>query len=164
MLLDLPEIRMKTVSVADYINNLEEPFIEKFLARKKTYQPNQEAVSKLRAYAGRYLVIVFSAGWCKDCAVNIPVLAVINEASGLEVRVFGGLKRDPLGRGQKWRIPPSPREVETLNVDKIPVMVVVDREGRETGRIVENPAHQPTLEQELREIIESHDSHLLQRV
>jgi hypothetical protein len=155
MFLDLLEIRMKTVSAADYINNLEEPFRERFLARKKTYQPNQEAISKLRAYADGYVVIGFSAGWCKDCAVNIPVLAVINEFSGLEARVFGGLKRDPLGRGQKWRIPPSPREVETLKVDKIPLIIVADREGREIGRIVENPAHQPTLEQELCEIIES---------
>jgi hypothetical protein len=155
MLLDLSEIRVKTVSVADYMNNLEEPFSERFWERKNAYQPNQEAISKLRAYADGYVVIVFSAGWCKDCAVNIPILAVINEASGLEVRVFGGLKRDPLSRVQKWRIPPSPREVETLKVDKIPVIIVADREGREIGRIVENPAHQPTLEQELREIIES---------
>jgi hypothetical protein len=78
---------------------------------------------------------------------------VINEASGLEVRVFGGLKKDPLGQGRKWRIPPSPPEVETFNVDKIPLIIIVDREGREIGRIVENPSHQPTLEQELCEII-----------
>jgi len=80
---------------------------------------------------------------------------VINEASGLEVRVFGGLKKDPLGQGRKWRIPPSPREVETLSVDKIPLIIIADRDGREMGRIVENPTQQPTLEQELCEIIKS---------
>jgi thiol-disulfide isomerase/thioredoxin len=163
MLLDLSEIKMKTVSIADYMDSLEEPFVEKFLTRKKTYQLNQDAMSKLRAYADRYLVIVFSAEWCKDCAANIPVLALINEASGLEVRVFGGLKRDPLGQGLKWRIPPSPQEVETLKIYKIPVMIIIDREGREMGRIVENPTVQPTLEQELCEIIESKSSRPPQR-
>jgi len=153
MPLNLSEIRTRTVSVSDYIGNLEEPFREKFLERKQTYQSNQEAISQLRASAGRYVIIAFSAGWCKDCAVNIPVLAVINETSGLEVRVFGGLKKDPLSQGHKWRIPPSPQEVETLNVEKIPLIIIADREGREIGRIVENPTHQPTLEQELCEII-----------
>ena len=155
MFLNLVEIRARTVSVIDYINNLEEPFREKFLAREKTYQPNEEAIRKLRESAEEYMIIAFSATWCKDCAVNVPVLAVINEATRLEVRVFGGLKKDPLGQGRKWRIPPSPQEVETFNVDKIPLIVVMNREGREVGRIVETPAHQPTLEQELCEVIES---------
>lgn len=155
MLLDLSEIRRKTVSVTDYMNSLEEPFREKFLKRRQAYQPDQEAMIRLRESAGKYMIIVFSAGWCKDCAVNIPVLALVNEASGLEVRVFGGLKKDPLGQGRKWRIPPSPLEVETFNVDKLPLIIIANREGREIGRIVENPAQQHTLEQELCEIIAS---------
>lgn len=155
MLLDLSEIERRTISVTDYINSLEEPFREGFLVRKQTYQPNQEALCQLRESAGKYIIIAFSAGWCKDCAVNIPVLAVINDASGLEVRVFGGLKKDPLGQGRKWRIPPSPQEVETFNVDKLPLIIVADREGSEIGRIVENPTRRPTLEQELCEIIKS---------
>lgn len=162
MLLDLSEIRRKTVSVTDYISNLEEPFREKFLTRKQIYQPNQEAMSKLRESAGKYVIIAFSAGWCKDCVTNIPVLALINEAARIEVRVFGGLKKDPLGQERKWRIPPSPREVETFNVDKIPLIVIADREGREIGRVVENPKQQPTLEQELCEIIKPTTSRVLQ--
>jgi hypothetical protein len=155
MFLDLSEIRRKTVLVADYLSRLEEPFKEKFLVRKQTYQANPEAINKLRAFASEYVVIAFSADWCKDCATNIPVLALISEASGLEVRVFGGLKKDPLGQGSKWRIPPSPPEVKTLKVDRIPTIIVADREGRERGRIVENPTLQPTLEQELCEIIKT---------
>ena len=155
MLLDLSEIRRKTVSVTDYMNSLEEPFKEKFLNRRQTYQPDQEAMIRLKESAGKYVIIVFSSGWCKDCAVNIPVLALVNEASGLEVRVFGGLKKDPLGQGRKWRIPPSPPETETFNVDKIPLIIIADREGTEIGRIVENTAQQHTLEQELCEVIAS---------
>ncbi len=155
MLLNLSEIRRKTVSVTDYMSNLEEPFKEKFMMRKQTYQPNREAMSQLRKFASKYIIIVFSAGWCKDCVLNIPVLALVNEVSGVEVRIFGGLKKDPLSQQRKWRIPPSPAEVETFNVDKIPLIIVATLEGKEIGRIVENPVNQSTLEQELREIIEA---------
>jgi len=155
MPLNLMEIRTRTVSANNYISNLEEPFKEKFLTRKQTYQPNEEAIRQLRAFAVKYVIIAFSAAWCKDCALNIPVLALINETAGLEVRVFGGLKKDPLNQVHKWRIPPSPQEVETLNVEKIPLVIVADVEGKEIGRIIENPSHQPTLEQEIIEIIKS---------
>ena len=88
----------------------------------------------------------------QDCAANIPVLALISEATGLEVRIFGGLKKDPLSQTRKWRIPPSPPEVETCNVDKIPLIIVFDKEGKEIGKIIENP-REPTLEEELLKII-----------
>lgn len=155
MPLNLNEIRTRTASANDYINSLEEPFKEKFLTRKQTYQPNPEAIRQLKAFAGKYVIIAFSATWCKDCALNIPVLALINETAGMEVRVFGGLKKDPLDQVHKWRIPPSPQEAEALNVEKIPLIIVTDAEGREISRIVENPSHQPTLEQEISEIIKS---------
>jgi len=155
MLLNLSDIRSKTVPVSDYINSLEEPFREKFLMRRQTCQLNQEAINKLKESAKNYIIIAFSASWCKDCAANIPVLAAISEATGLEVRVFGGLKKDPLAQGQKWRIPPSPPEVSTFNVDKIPVIIIADSTGKEIGRIIENPKQLPTLEQELFEIIKT---------
>jgi hypothetical protein len=153
MILNLEEIREKTVPATDYINSLEELFREKFLARKQAYKVNQEAVRQLKESAGNYVLIVFSATWCKDCAANVPVLALISEVSGLEVRVFGGLKKDPLALDHKWRIPPSPQEVETLNVEKIPLIIIADGDGREVGRIAENPTRQPTLEQELCQIL-----------
>lgn len=71
MFFDLSIIRDKTVSIADYMKSLEEPFKGEFLARKKTYEINQETVSPLKECAENYVVIVFSAAWCKDCAVNI---------------------------------------------------------------------------------------------
>jgi hypothetical protein len=155
MNLDLAEIKRRTVSVSDYIDSIEEPFREKFLERKKTYNLSQKTVRQLLQYAGKYVVIAFSAAWCKDCTTNVPVLALISEASGIEVRIFGGLKKDPLNPEHKWRIPPSPQDVETFKVDKIPLIIIADVKGREVGRIVENPRNQPTLEQELLEIIES---------
>jgi thiol-disulfide isomerase/thioredoxin len=149
------EIIKRTVSVNQYIESLKQPFRDKFLTRKQTYQLKQEAINQLKKFANKYIVVAFSAEWCKDCAVNIPVLALISEATGLEVRIFGGLKKDPLSHTKKWRIPPSPPEVETFNVDKIPLILIFDKEGKEIGRIIENPKRMPTLEEELYEIIKS---------
>jgi len=153
MSIDLSDIRKKTVSVGQYIDSLEQPFKEKFLAKKQAYKLQPEAVEQLKRFAQKCVIIVFSAAWCKDCTENIPVLSLISETTGLEVWVFGGLKKDPLSQVCKWRIPPSPPEVITFKVDKIPLMIIVDMDGREIGRIVESPKKWPTLEQELYEII-----------
>jgi thiol-disulfide isomerase/thioredoxin len=153
MSINLSEIRKKTVSVEQYIKSLAQPFNEKFLKRKQTYTLNQKAVNQLKKFANKYMVVAFSAEWCKDCAVNIPVLALISEATELEVRIFGGLKKDSLSQTRKWRIPPSPQEVETFQVDKIPLIIVFDKEGKHIGKIIENPREKPTLEEELVKII-----------
>jgi len=153
MSIDVSDIRKKTVSVTQYIDSLEQPFKEKILTKKQAYKLQPEAVEQLRRSAEKCVVIVFSAAWCKDCAENIPVLSLISETTGLEVLVFGGLMKDPLSQVCKWRIPPSPPEVITFEVDKIPLMIIVDMNGREIGRVVESPKKMPTLEQELCEII-----------
>jgi thiol-disulfide isomerase/thioredoxin len=156
MNVDLAEIRKKTVPVGQYINSMEQPFKEKFLTRKQTYKLQPEAVDQLRNSAEKYVAIVFSAAWCKDCAENIPVLSLLSEATGFEVRIFGGLMKDPLSQVRKRRIPPSPPEAITFEVDKLPLIIIVDVYGNEIGRIVESPKRWPTLEQELNEIIKSH--------
>jgi len=61
--------------------------------------------------------------------------------------------KDPLNPTQKWRIPPSPPEVETFHVNKIPLIMVLDKRGREIGRIVENPRRGFSLEEEILNII-----------
>jgi thiol-disulfide isomerase/thioredoxin len=150
---NLSEIRKRTVSVDTYIDGLEEPFKEKFLARKRAYKVHSEAIDSLKKLGHNYAVVLFSASWCKDCAENIPVLGLIAQKTGLEIMVFGGLKKDPLNQVCKWRIPPSPPEVVTFEVDKIPLMIVFNVNGTEIGRIVESPKRCPSLEQELCEIL-----------
>ncbi len=150
---NLSEVRRKTVSVNQYIDRINQPFRQKFLTRKRTYRLKQETANELKKFANGYVIVAFSAEWCKDCAANIPVLALVSEATGLEVRIFGSLKKDPLSHTRKWRIPPSPPEVETFHVDKIPHIAVLDKEGNEIGKIIENPQEKPTLEEELLKII-----------
>jgi thiol-disulfide isomerase/thioredoxin len=153
MNVNLSEIRKRAVLVGEYIDGLDEPFKEKYSARKQTYQLQTDTIDELKKHARNYIVLVFSASWCKDCARYIPVLALIAENTGLEVRVFGGIKGDPLSHTSKWRVPPSPPEVLTFAVEKIPIIIVFDPDGVEVGRIIESPERFPTLEQELCEII-----------
>jgi len=148
-MVDLDEIRRKTVSVSDYVSSIESPFREKFLARKEGYQLNQNVVDKLKGIADKYTVVVFSAKWCKDCANNIPVLELVSQATGLEVRVFGHIMKDVLSTKEKWRIPPSPPEVKTFGVEKLPWIIVFDKKGREIGKIIENPLYTGSIEEEL---------------
>ncbi|MEM3783499.1 MAG: thioredoxin family protein [Candidatus Bathyarchaeia archaeon] len=153
MKVNLSEVRQRTVSVNYYMSNIKEPFREKFLERKKTYKLNTDILGRLRNFANDYLIVAFSAEWCKDCAANIPILALISEITGLEVRVFGGLKRNPLSQDKKWSVPPSPPEVETFCVDKIPYILVFDKKGEKVGEIVENPEKGLTLEEEILKIV-----------
>jgi len=153
MKINLEEIELKAVPVNQYITSISEPSREKFLERKKVYKLNLEAIGKLKNLVNNIVVVAFSAEWCKDCAANIPVLALISEATELKVRIFGGLKKDPLNPKRKWSIPPSPPEVEEFQVDKIPLILVFNKEGTELGRIVENPKEGLTLEEELLQII-----------
>jgi len=85
--------------------------------------------------------------------MNIPILALIAEELDFEIRVYGDLMTDPLNPNRRWRIPPSPPEVEEYNIEKSPTIILFDRKGNEVGRITENPEIMPTLEEELLEII-----------
>jgi hypothetical protein len=58
-----------------------------------------------------------------------------------------------MSQTRKWRIPPSPQEVETFHVDKIPLTIVFNKEGKDIGKIIENPREKPTMEEELVKII-----------
>ena len=135
------------------MNNLKEPFRQRFFEVKRDYRPDKESTTRLKEYANSHFIVVFSGDWCTDCAPVIAALAVINEVTGMEVRVFGGLKKDALSYAFKWRIPPSPPEVNTFGVDKIPLVLVFNDKGEQIGRIVEKPKHMPTIEQELVEIL-----------
>lgn len=149
IMVDLEEIRRKTVSVDDYISSMRKPFREKFLDRKEGYRPNHEAMERLKKETNKYVVVVFSAEWCKDCARNVPVLWLISEFTGLEVRVFGNIKTGSLNPQTRWKIPPSPPEVETFDVKKTPWILIFDKEGREIGKIIENPKYTGSVEEEL---------------
>jgi len=152
MKLELEAIRSNSESVADYLKSSEEK-TPKFTERKTTYKLDKDTVEKIKAYTDSAVVVVFSAEWCPDCYRNVPVLGLISEETGLEVRVFGHLMRNVTDPDEKWMITPSPPEVKTFNVIKIPLITVLNKEGEKLGEIIENPPEGQTLERALLDIL-----------
>jgi len=149
------EMLSRAVPVQKYLSTLPEADRPKYEDRRRSYTPKQEALEKLRCHANKFIVVVISASWCKDCALHLPVLAMIAEATGLRVEVLGGVKTDPLNPSRRWAVPPSPPEVITLGITCIPTIVVYTLDGKEVSRIIEHPHIKPTLEEELAHILAS---------
>ena len=149
---ELKAIRSNSESVADYFKSSEEK-TPRFADRKATYKLNKDTVEKIKTYADSAVVVVFSAEWCPDCHRNLPVLGLISEETGLEVRVFGHLMRNVTAPDERWAIPPSPPEVKKFNVIKIPLITVLNEEGEKLGEIIENPPEGQTLERALLDIL-----------
>ena len=143
----------RTVSVKDYITHMNDPFRGRFLERMKAYSLNEEIVEEFKKYVDKTFLVVFSAEWCKDCAANVPVLALLADKTGVKVRVFGGLKKDLLNPNEKWRIPPSPPELREFKVERTPHIVIFHINGRQLGKIVEKPAPNKTLEEEILQLV-----------
>ena len=153
MIFDLEAIRSNSESIPDYLKSSEEK-TPRFAERKSTYKLNKETVEKIKAHATSSVVVVFSAEWCPDCYRNVPVLDLLSEETGLEVRVFGHLMRNVKAPNEKWAIPPSPSEVKDFNVVKIPLIIVLNEEGEKLGEIIENPLEGQTLEGALLDILQ----------
>lgn len=126
-----------------------------FDKRRAEYKLDAAVVKELKKRAKDYTVVAFSAEWCPDCMRNVPVLNLIAEATGLEVRVFGHMMRDAKSNTRKWAIPPCAPEVEEFGVVKIPLIVVIDKAGEKVGEVVENPPRGKTMEQALLDIIKA---------
>ena len=150
---DLYKIKAASEPVLEYVEAARENS-PRLHEQYETYRLDEEAVTKIRCHSDRILVVVFSAEWCPDCHRNVPILALLNREAGLEVRVFGHLMRDSKNDKRRWRIPPSPPEVEEFDVVKIPHIAILDMGGEVVGEIIENPPEGKSLEQALLDIFE----------
>ena len=149
---DIEELRRKSEPVSDHMSRVggaSSPFTR----HKEEYALEKTIIKDLKRYVENAVVIVFSAEWCPDCYRNVPVLSLISEATGLEVYVFGRLMRDAKNPEERWKIPPSPAEVKDFDVVRIPLIVVLNRDGAKIGEIIENPPEGQTLEEALLDIL-----------
>jgi len=150
---NLEKIRGRTHYVHGYLEEVsdENPI---FKQKHEEYIIEEKIIKKLSEYANSTVVIAFSAEWCKDCHKNIPALDLISKATGIEIRIFGHLMRDAKGSKKRWRIPPSPVEVEEFDVIKIPHIVLLNHSGEKMGEIIENPPEGMSLEKAILDILE----------
>jgi len=150
---DVAKLRSGSEPVLQYLEGSKAK-TDRFMERFYGYTLDHEAAAGIERHITEAVVFVFSAEWCPDCYRNVPVLALIHDATGLEVRVFGHIMRDPKSTTRRWAVPPSPPEVEEFNVAKIPYIVVLSREGEKLGDITENPPPGVTLERAILAILE----------
>ncbi|MBM3291120.1 hypothetical protein FJY84_00400 [Candidatus Bathyarchaeota archaeon] len=152
MKFDVNRLIKNSVSVQNYT---QEPGIgfEAFNKKRREYIVNEVVIEKLKKSSDKILVFVFSAEWCPDCYRNVPILDLISEKTGIEVRVFGHIKKGVAGSSKKWAVPPSPQEVDEFNVQKIPHIIILNKQGEKIGEIIENPPLGKTLEETVLDII-----------
>ena len=156
---DLTALRTASEPVGDHMATSSDA-TEAFNQRLMEYELDSLVTEKLKAFAGKVHIFVFSAEWCLDCRRNIPVLKLIQDATGIEARVLGHVMRDaknpnPRTPDEKWKIPPSPPELREFNALKIPYIAVLDAHGEELGAVIENPPGDKTLEEALLAILEA---------
>ena len=104
---DLKALKHNSEPVEEYITAPSDA-TEAFNQRLQEYELDPVVTEKLKVYAGKAHIFSFSAEWCKDCKKNVPVLKLIQDATGIEVRVLGHIMKDAKNPNEKWRIPPSP--------------------------------------------------------
>jgi hypothetical protein len=153
---DFDDMLQRAVPIEDYMHECSDDCRPKYEARRAKYTPKPETLEAIKKNVGQFLVVAIGADWCKDCVANIPVLDIVHEATGLRVYILGGVKTDPLDPDRQWAVPPSPPEVDTLNIKAIPTILLYTPEGIEVSRIIENPQILPTLEEELLYLMENY--------
>jgi len=142
--------------ITEYIRTCSEECRPKYEARRTEYIPNREILETMKEVADQFIIVAIGADWCKDCIANLPVLYLIHEATGMRIYVLSGVKTDPLNPDRQWAVPPSPPEVDTLNIKAIPTILLYAPDGTEIARIIENPQILPTLEEEILYLIENY--------
>ena len=156
-MIDLNDIRKRTLTAAEYVNGLKDTDKNKEfqLQKFRTYELDSKVVEELRGFIDNITVVAIGASWCKDCREAIPVLMRLEEEIGLEVRVFSTVKTAPLDPDNQWAIPPSPPEVREWSVRAIPWIEIFKQDGSRVGTIIEKPTVKPTLEAELLHVLKN---------
>jgi thioredoxin 1 len=110
----------------------------------ESYQPDANAVAALRSSQPETAITVALATWCPDSKRHVPRLLKALDAAGnkhLHIKL--------IGIGRKFREPAD--TVKRLRIASVPT-VIVERDGVEIGRIVENPKAK-TMEEDLAAIL-----------
>jgi thiol-disulfide isomerase/thioredoxin len=108
------------------------------------YQPNAEAVSQIKGNDKETKVTLAFGTWCPDSKNYIPRLMKALEAAG-----SNKIQLKLIGIDNQFREPVA--SVQPLGITNVPT-IIVERGGREIGRIVETPAS-GTIEEDLAAIL-----------
>jgi hypothetical protein len=97
------------------------------------YRVDESLIDTLKSKIGDDLKIVVYLGlWCKDSVNNVPLFIKIIDVIGggkIKVDYFNVVREDK--KDNKYFVP-------ELKVERVPTFIFY-RDGKETGRIIENP-------------------------
>lgn len=140
-----------------YIEHIETPAHQvKYTEKLTMSRIVPETAQKLgKAIRERELkLVIFAGSWCKDCQETVPILAKICQVTRITMKILGGAKFSQK-KPPTWHVPPSPPEMNDLNIDRIPAILFIDKSGLEVLRFYERPPVGKSLEQHLLELVES---------
>lgn len=149
IMLNFDDIKKRTTNIRGYIDKLEDKDRDIVLEAYSEYKLNTQAAIELKDLLKDLKVVIFSAAWCGDCKRAMPVLLHLEEKYGLNAMVFGDIKADPLNKKVKWRVPPSPPEINEWNVTAIPWFEFFNSKGKRVATLIEKPKVKATLEEEM---------------
>lgn len=148
-MIDFEDIRKRTTTIKGYIDTLPEKDRDIVMEMYEEYKLKEDVVEELRKKMKGLKVVIFSAPWCGDCKRAMPPMLHLEEKIGLDVMVFGDIKTDPLNKEAKWRVPPSPPEINEWGATAIPWFEFFDSDGNKVGTLIEKPTVKETLEEEI---------------
>ncbi|MBX7151360.1 thioredoxin family protein [bacterium] len=115
-----------------------------FKASFDSYQPSQNAIDFLKSFSNNLSIETYLGTWCSDSKRDVPpflkIFAMANNPH-IQCHLHGvdRTKRDKNG------------ETSRLGISHVPTMIFYVN-GKELGRIVENPFHE-TLEEDILDIL-----------
>lgn len=115
-----------------------------FSTRYRTYEPDAADLRAVAAAAEGVRFVVILGTWCGDSKREVPHLYRIADMAGIpedRIELYG------VDRSKKGAYGVE----ERYHLERVPT-IVVERQGKEVGRIVEMPVE--TLEKDLRIILE----------
>ncbi len=153
---DIAKLKKAGLNVDEMLAKLDGKHGELLRENYEKFVPNDEVIAKLAEKANGNTFVVFSADWCKDCKKNVAEFAkIVKKKPSINVIFFKGIKSAPLDPDVRWRIPPSPPEVDEFDLRKIPTFYILNSSGEQIGEMIENPKSKPTLAEELLFILEN---------
>lgn len=135
---------------------LEAPYADWYTKEHDEYAMDQKAISELKkAKINSYSIIVFMGTWCEDSHRDFPRLMKILE----EVKYPEG-KLTIIAVNRKKESPTGDESI--YNIQKVPT-IIVEKYGKEIGRIVEMPTT-GYIERDLVEILKKDDSSVIKEI
>ncbi len=120
-----------------------EPFSVWYKAGFSNYLADPACCDSIKPYAGSHNIRLFFGTWCGDSRREVPRMMKVLMQAGFSPE---NISLVALGNADTLYKKSPGHEEQGLNIIRVPTLII-SRDGRETGRIVESPVE--TIERDL---------------